>query len=305
MLDKVVIGSEALYMWGFPLGRKPKDCDYIGTFEAYQEFVKINKHKIRECYPLSSDVFVIKFKKGLDNHDIVEFQIAWEGSNSEELLRILSENGYLVSGYFVSPAVVLALKLSHRYKKNSPHFKKTMKDIRSLRKAGYEVPEVLKEWFKRREKDTYNYSLPNLKQNGSDFFEKTDMFYKYNHDDIHEAVVVNDKPMYMSILKDGEEVFCDKEKFARLPLVSKLECVLEEAYVLALERHQIPNNFEPDPLKSFEIALMKICTSITSGWFREYAWENYEWVVAMYEEDYVDKFRMALTKGEVRDFERK
>lgn len=304
MLDKVVIGSVALQMWGYPLKREPKDCDYIGTFKAYQEYVKTKKHTISECYPLSSDVFIVKFKKGIGLYDIVEFQIAWEGSNSYELLEILSKNKNLMSGYFVSPAVVLTLKLSHKYKKNSPHFKKTMEDIRELRKE-YCIPNGLEEWFKRREKDTYNYSLPNLMQNGSDFFEKQDMFYQYNHDDIHEAVTVNDEPMYKAILMEGKEVFCDKEKFARLPLVSKLECVLEEAYVLALERHQIPNNFEPEPFKSFEIALMKICTSITSGWFREFAWENYNWVVKLYEEDYVNKFKAALEAGKVRAFERK
>lgn len=302
MLDRVVIGSVALEMNGAGLGRKASDCDYIGTFESYQEFVSVNKHKMVECYPLSNDVFVIKFKKGVNLYDIVEFQIAWKGSNSYELLEILSVCPQLMSGSFVMPEVVLALKLSHRYKKNSVHFKKTMEDIRSLRKMGYRMPEQLKIWFKRREADTYNYSLPNLKQKGSDFFEKEDTFYKYNHDDIHVAVMVNDKPMYMSILKEGEEVFCDKEKFWKLPLVSQLECVLEEAYVLALERHQIPNDFGPDPLKSFEIALMKVCTSITSGWFREFAWENYQWVMCMFEEEYVDKFIIALKAGEVRDF---
>ena len=42
------------------------------------------------------------------------------------------------------------------------------------------------------------------------------------------------------------------------------------------------------------MALEKVCTSITSGWFREYAWENYHRVVHMYKtlgvNDYIDRF---------------
>jgi hypothetical protein len=37
-------------------------------------------------------------------------------------------------------------------------------------------------------------------------------------------------------------------------------------------------------------ALDKVCTSITSGWFREFAWQNYDEVVKIYhhqsQEDY-------------------
>ena len=43
------------------------------------------------------------------------------------------------------------------------------------------------------------------------------------------------------------------------------------------------------------MALMKVCTSITSGWFREYAWENYDKVLDLYnelgEDDYVQRFQ--------------
>lgn len=43
------------------------------------------------------------------------------------------------------------------------------------------------------------------------------------------------------------------------------------------------------------MALEKVCTSITSGWFREYAYENYYEVVAMYHKlgknDYIKRFK--------------
>jgi len=59
----------------------------------------------------------------------------------------------------------------------------------------------------------------------------------------------------------------------------------------------------------FEMALMKVCTSITSGWFREYAWENYQKVLDLYdslgEDDYVKRFEQnahllkPFVKGEI------
>lgn len=70
--------------------------------------------------------------------------------------------------------------------------------------------------------------------------------------------------------------------------------VYEETCVLALERSQIPYDFKPDARWSFEMALMKVCTSITSGWFREYAWENYDKVLDLYDEmgenNYIERF---------------
>ena len=70
--------------------------------------------------------------------------------------------------------------------------------------------------------------------------------------------------------------------------------------VLALERHQIPNDFRPHPKKSFDMALMKVCTSITSGWFREWAWENYDQVQGLFNPAYVDWFKAGVEDGTVK-----
>lgn len=73
--------------------------------------------------------------------------------------------------------------------------------------------------------------------------------------------------------------------------------------MLALERSQIPHPGKWTPEKSFMFALEKVCTSITSGWWREYAWEHHEDAVSLYESartDYVDRFKQALAAGVVR-----
>lgn len=79
--------------------------------------------------------------------------------------------------------------------------------------------------------------------------------------------------------------------------------VLEESYVLAIERAIVPHNTPPK--KAFNIALSKVASSITSGWFREYAWENYDAVQALYSDDYVKRFQKAVENGIVRPYEDK
>ena len=102
-------------------------------------------------------------------------------------------------------------------------------------------------------------------------------------------------PAYTKYMKDGAQVMTSKDKFFAANEFVRLLGVYEESCVLALERSQIPHDFKPSPRYSFELALMKVCTSITSGWFREYAWENYDKVLDLYnelgEDDYVQRFK--------------
>jgi hypothetical protein len=276
------VGSGAI-----PLGRKPKDYDYICTYDEFENYVQRNKSNIGSVYPVAGDKFVVFFK----NKDIVEFEIAWEGSTAESLLKILEE--HKISNI----DLVYTLKMSHRFLRNSPHFLKTMEDIRKLRKLGAEIPVCLKKWFKEREKATYTYSHPVLKVDKENFFKDDNIQYTYDHDSIHRAVATLDKPAYLYFKDDGEEVWCSKDKFNILPESVKLSSVLEESYVLALERSLVPFDFKPKPENAFKMALMKVCTSITSGWWREYAWEHYYQVLDMYKDSYVDKFKEGLEKG--------
>jgi hypothetical protein len=83
------------------------------------------------------------------------------------------------------------------------------------------------------------------------------------------------KPAYEYFKPDDSQVMVSKEMWNDLPLNLKLCAVIEESMVLAIERSLIPfpNSLTVD--QAYEKALVKVCTSITSGWFREFAWENY------------------------------
>ena len=323
MSDILLVGSRALLARGIKLAREPSDWDYIASFEGLQRLTRALRtwaHGVSvrvESIPLSDNKTVLRVHDG-PYRGMHEVEIAWAGTSGSDLLRQERSVAIEVAGlpvHVITLDEAYALKMSHRYLKNSPHFRKTMDDIWSLRGLGAKVPD--RAWFKRREDETYWYKHPSLNVKKGDFFKDDGVKYVYDHDDIHRAVAHYrsyqstepdpekwDKiPAYTLYMKDGAEVQCSKEKFFEKSENVRLFGVLEEAQVLALERSQIPFRGKVDPRRSFDIALMKVCTSITSGWFREYAWEHFHQVEKMYEPDYADRFWAAEAAGKVRKLE--
>lgn len=322
----VLVGSHGLDAAGGTLRRKPSDWDFITTFDGLQTLTsRLRRFASRvESIPLSETKTVLRVHDG-QYKGMVEVEIAWPGSTGEELIaRVPERSKYFADCLARIPTIdqLYTLKLSHRYLKNSPHFLKTLDDVAYFRSIGAKVFD--EGWLKRREAETYTYKHPKLNVMKGDFFKGDGVQYVYDHDDIHKAVAhvadhwlrLDDDghplpdhyekvPAYTLYMKEGAQVQCDKNKFFALPEMVRLYGVLEEAYVLALERSQIPFRGKVEPRRSFDIALMKVCTSITSGWFREFAWENFRKVESMYEANYVDRFWTAVEAGRVRKFDAK
>lgn len=321
----LLIGSHALIHNIGDIGRTPLDYDIIATFSELAEITTALRKQTRlDSIPLSKNKTVLKCADGR----IVEVEIAWSDGTGVELEKMLYDGraarhlgkvDYYPFAGFAMPVATLdqlyMLKMSHRYLKNSPHFRKTRNDIIKMRAHGAKIIDT--DWLKRREDETYWYKHPKLNVKKGDFFKGDGVQYVYDHDDIHKAVAhyreydwnPNEEldkweplPAYRMYMKDGAEVDCDKEKFFAAHESVRLLGVLEEAQVLALERSQIPFRGKVDPRRSFDIALQKVCTSITSGWFREFAWENFDKVEALYEPDYVDRFWKAVDAGRVKPF---
>ena len=226
-------------------------------------------------------------------------------STAEKLLDILPSTDlaiYKDGQNIAGPDVIFTLKKSHRYLKDSPHFLKTMLDYRHLRdNCACIVPEELADWYKEREQETYWYSHPKLNQDKDSFFADDSVPYKYDHDTIHLAVAHLNKPAYEFFRIPEEDVLCSKKLFFEAPHKTRLLAVLEESYVLALERSQIPAPGIWTPKKSFDVALQKVCSSITSGWFREFAYEHYFDVQQLYSDNYVNKFKAGVRSGLVKE----
>jgi hypothetical protein len=216
------------------------------------------------------------------------------------------ETNTVLRAFQICPSMLLTLKLSHRYLRNSPHFYKTMMDIRNLRSAGVVPMEPYNGFLAKREKETYDYGHPNLNVDKDSFFTDN-VRYIYDHDSIHQAIAKDGQnPIYCLYLADNQPVLCDKAKFDSLTYEQKLDGVIEESCVLALERSIVPRN-PNDHDDVFKFALMKVCTSITSGWFREFAWENYTEALARYYAtnryyNFVVRFYAALEAGKIKPF---
>ncbi len=306
----LLIGSQALKIkhpdFDFEKNRL-LDYDFVCTFTEYKDFVNNNKNKIKNCDLRNEHKIIVFFKSGC----ICEFEIVWNDSSIKQIIdkadflfdkQTINTQDFLLENIFISSIEFLyILKMSHRFLKNSKHFNKTMNDIIKLRKI-IDIKEINNtlfdfkgSFFREREKETYSYNHPKLNTTKNDFF-KDDIPYVYDHDSIHLAVKHLDKPAYEYYKSDEKEVFCSRIMFFDQEEKIRLFGVLEEAYVLALERSQI---HKPSwtPRQSFEFALMKICTSITSGWFREYAWENYFKILNMYDDSYVEKFWKKVEEG--------
>ena len=308
----LLIGSGAAYHWLYSSYRTPRDYDFITTYNDFEVWKQREKKNIKYLMPANKGKKMI----AKDGSNIFEFEIAWPGSTAEKLLNILnteeakqdqltSRDTNMHNDYQIASLQLLyTIKMSHRYLRNSPHFLKTMNDIRYLRQYFDNdniIPPLLKDWFKEREKETYDYGHPKLNQNKDGFFDKNQgVVYIFSHDSIHEHVARLDKPAYTYYQKDGEEVMCSKEKFFSVSEEIRLNGVLEEALTLSLERSQIPFKGKISPKASFDMALEKVATSITSGYFREFAWENYHKVSSMYPENYVDKFWKAVEEGKIK-----
>lgn len=297
----LVIGSRALKKTGEEyLSSSPRqwDWDYICTYNEFLEY----KKQVGKCmtYPINRGKTMILKTKTL----IAEFEIAWEDSTAAALLEIIKQNPSLVveedGKYWAKPDLIFTLKKSHRYLKDSPHFLKTMVDYNHMLSLGCQVPESLRDWYKKREKETYWYSHPKLDVSKNEFFKGPEIPYVYDHDTIHLAMMHLDKPAYDYFKPDDKEVMCSKEMFMACDEKIRLYSVLEESYVLALERSQIPAPNAWTPRKSFEVALSKVCSSITSGWFRAYAYEHYFDVLALYNDNYTKKFWAAVDSGIVK-----
>lgn len=284
----LIIGSYALKQYKPEI--VPKDLDYMCIESELDEQIKyFNIMKDFTIHKRTPDYCHITC-----NGFNYEFYIAHDNNSTEQLMKYSNAWGY-DKDKCADLNILYAIKLSHRYLRNSPHFIKTRAHIRDMEAMGAKIVDpVLQKILDLREKETYNYAHPVLDQSKDTFFQD-EVGYIYEHDTIHAAIAIEDKPAYTNYMKDGAQVMVDKSKFFSLDEETKLLGVYEETCVLALERCLIPFEFSVRPKDAFIAALIKVCTSITSGWFREYAYNNFYEVLKMYrkfgEDDFVEKYK--------------
>ncbi len=296
----ILIGSRALAIRAPSiLLRKPKDFDFLCSQEEFYSWFEANEKKIKPT----------KIYKEGDNKMIVEgesnceFEIIGHATSSSVFHNLVSKDAQSIStsfGLVPNLDLLFTLKSSHKYLKNSPHFWKNLVDYHLMKRYGAKVRPEYNEFLKMRMKETYNYSHPKLNQNKKNFFSDDNVKYTYDHDTIHESVAMFEKPAYLFYKKDGAEVQCDKDKFFNCSKEIQFAGVVEEAAVLAIERSLVPFPGVLEPQAAWKFALSKVCTSITSGWFREFAYENALDIIKLYPKDYWTKFQEDVKSGLVK-----
>lgn len=210
----------------------------------------------------------------------------------------------------VPMSVLIAFKKSHLYWKI--HWHKSIEDYHFMcqrfpkSRAEFLENKEIQDFFKTRQGEvnfrfTGSTETPknkNLDMKNESFFEKSERSIKryVEHDFIHESVAFGDRPRFEQFKKDKSLAAMSRQMFESGSLKHQLECVQEEAMVIGLERYIFKDQAlmwcmnrgkfsELEELLEEQVSLVvqmaylnglkRICTTLTSGWFREFAIENY------------------------------
>jgi len=295
----ILIGSRALkFRAPFLLHRDPKDFDWVCNEAEYDSWILEQSEKVS-----LRDVKVTPNKRVVYGAVNCEFELIKSGRSTELMLQLVLEDPETMDtpfGLVPSLDMLFTIKSSHKYLKNSPHFWKNLSDYHLMRMVGAKVRPEFVEFHKLREQETYNYNHPKLNVGKAAFFSEDGVRYVYDHDSIHATVALSDRPAYTYFQKDGAEVACDKNKFFACPREIQLYSVVEESAVLAIERSLVPHPGKMTPEKAWRLSLSKVCTSISSGWWRAFAYENALDCLKLYPTNYWERFQIGLASGVVK-----
>ena len=302
----LVVGSKALN-YHFPeFQREVKDIDIIGTTDDIKYLIKtLNPEKVLDNHNITT-LLNIQNQNEFFNTKNVE---VLNSDNSEALTEYVKyeTNVNLGGGLrYASPEVLLSLKKSHIH--FPIKFQKHIKDYNLLLDFLKEdkLANITKINFKETELRFGKLKTPSLKKSTRKFFDQSEGYLKYFyvHDDIHQVMAHYDRPIYEDMQTTSESAWCQKELWDNFSFEKKAKCVLEEAYVIALERKIIPMlNGVSDVVsskKALEWSLMRICTTLCSGWFRQFAADNYSRICEYVNHQYVQKFLEAEQMGKIK-----
>ena len=300
----LVVGSKAL-KYNFPqLDKIPNDTDVIGSKDEAQMLIeKLSPSSIKE-----GDGIISLF--GIQNTDNI-----FDTKNVEVLLTngSIAHNLYVekekaIKGIkFASPETLFSLKKSHIH--FPLKFKKHINDYCFLCEKLNHIDvlkDITKIAFSETEDRLGKLKTPSLMKSTKNFFGQSTNFVKsyFIHDEMHIAMAHYDEPLYNRMLESKDSVKCLKSLWDNFSYEDKCKCVLEEAYVIALERKVLPSIFGAQKfftsIESIEWALMRICTTLCSGWFRQFATDNYVKIYEMYNRNYVEDFLTKYRDGLIK-----
>jgi len=282
--------------------RTPKDVDILATTSEFNLF--------RELY--SAEISELKFHKVHYSFRLFkkwyEVEICDFGSSGYDYQNLMKSIGIVSLSEIpiATKPILLSIKKSHV---NFPiHFYKTIVDYNMLlSECGDDIyPEITKKRFKETEDRLGKLKTPKLNKSSKMFFEQSHDFFKtyFIHDHIHKVMAHLDKPLYEYMQESSTSANCSKKMWDDFSDDWKDKCVLEEAYVIALERKLIPSIFGGgkyySPDEAIKWSLMRISTTLCSGWFRQWACDNWIRINSKIDKDYLDKFLSAVDNDQIK-----
>lgn len=291
----LLIKYNILIIGSYSLPRNSKDIDLIcSESEALKIIKELNLNITKQ------DEYIISTKEK------VEF-LLYDKQLSLKIVYDQHNNIKKIASY----DTLLTIKLGHIHRPNQD-WEKHMNDIIWLKEN---IQTVFKDKIKRTntlvklhtkctDERLGNQKLPKLNKSKNEFFD--DNVIKYiDHDEIHKIVAQDENPGYTYMQKKNDEVFCSLDLWNKLSYQKQLNCVFEESLVIAIERHLLPSILGDkiriiNSEKAFKWALMRICTDLTSGWFRDFAIDNYKSVLDMFSEEKINHYIIQILKKQNR-----
>lgn len=260
MTMNILIGSRAMNYWTGEPSKESADWDVIsvdpidGTEHHQMDF--------------------------LNNHRFVNYA-------SDHLIAF---NGSIL--HVCNPVGLAIIKRSHLHRdlsfaKHITHYHKKLMPL--VGKFSPEDIQVLDERT-RLTKDRFPFNHPKLNVTVPEFFD--DRVTKiFPHDWLHQVVAFNEVPIYTKMQRNPEMAWCSQDMWDTFTDVEKQQCVAEEAMVIAIERFLVPSDWKKPYRLSYMKSLEKVCTTLCSGWFRDYAIDNYPAIVDLFDSVNFDEIR--------------
>jgi hypothetical protein len=318
----IIIGSKSLYTrFGSEFSERiqKSDFDVIMHYKDFNNWIKKFSDNIIDMTPRSHNKYNIKI---LINNKKTQFEIELGFENTSSLF-LLENKDIVTDSIYIDPngtqwntlslPYLMLMKKSHLY--FPIHFEKNINDYHFIKSKllDFNLDEKMKKFFELRKVEAEkrfekNHRTPNLNVSNEQFFAVSGKAAGrvYIHDDLHKVVKHFDKPIYDMLKYEDKKnlAWCEKDLFNKLPLDYRIKCVQEEAYVIALERYIIPQigKYE-DFFWCYKRALMRICTTLCSGFFRQFAFENYPLIIESYNSSFVDKFKYAVDNELIQSME--
>ena len=148
--------------------------------------------------------------------------------------------------------------------------------------------DQLETWLKnRRQEYEQAFGVPgeqiNLNKTNEEFLDETKLMERnfIKHDDLHELLKIGETPAQDLYRPDLKMAKCDRKMFDALPFETRMNGVNEECMVIAVERYLLAG--EKSAQYAFEQACMRVATSLTKGWFREFVVNNFSQIRSVHD----------------------